>query len=187
MWAWTTLLVNGVCLVVNLFYSALVAHGNRPASGAYCWRSFRLVLSRTSTSEQLALLTCFCLTVILRRDNLGTPLGVVVGVASIANNVRYFYQAMQYRYALNIARRYRSQAMPPRSDWPHDGDNSVWGVFVFVVILALNTLATTAFFATNVFWSEFNFSTWLVVAGVALSVAVGVWVVHQYASSAMQK
>ena len=194
-WAWTTLVLNGACLLGNLCYSAFVARGLRPASGAYCWRSFRIVLSRTATSEQLALLACFGLAVILRRDGLGTPLGAVLGALSIANNVRYVYQVLRFKSSVKAAAaaaaataiRGGGDSASARHDWPERSSNRLWGAFVIYVLFGLNTVTTTIFFAMHVFWPVTAFSASVSVLLVALAVCAGVWVVHQYADAEMQK
>ena len=188
-WAWSTLAVNGLCLLSNLMYSAFVARGQRPPSGAYCWRSFRIVLSRTATSEQLALLACFGLAVILRRDGLGTPLGAVLGALSIANNVRYVYQVFRFNASVAVARVGGSDPhlTSSKNDLPGRSSNTMWGAFVLYVLFVLNTATTTIFFALHVFWPVTAFSASLSVLIVSLSICAGVWVVHQYADAEMQK
>lgn len=184
VWAWTTLAVNGVCLLANLFYSATVARGQRPASGSYCWRSFRVVLSRAACSEQLALLGIFCLTVILRREALGTQTGAVVGFITLANATRHVYQAVRFGVSASAARR----ASGARSvDRPHYEDDRMWGFFVLLVLLLLNCVGAGALFATSVFWPVSTFSRTVPTLMVSLSLVAGVWIVHQYSDAEMQR
>jgi hypothetical protein len=185
LWAWTTLAVNGVCLLANLYYSAMVARGNRPPSGSYCWRSFRIVLSRAACSEQLALLGLFCLTVILRREELATPVSAVVASLAIANAVRHIYQVI--RFKLSVSAALREQPPVERPDFPRRSFDTAWGAFFVFVLIALNALASAVLFSVRVFWPVTTFSSASAAVIVALSVSAGIWLVNQYADAEMKK
>lgn len=184
IWAWTTLGVNGLCLLTNLFYSATVARGQRPASGSYCWRSFRVVLSRAACSEQLALLGIFCLTVILRREALATQIGSVVGCITLANATRHIYQSLRFSVSVTAA---RGVASVRSHDVPKHKDDKMWGFFVLLVLVFLNWLASVGLFSVSVFYPISTFSRVVPTFLVSLSLVAGVWIVHQYSDAEMQK
>lgn len=185
IWAWTTLIVNAFCLLANLWYSVSAAHGNRPASGSYCWRSFRIVLSRAACSEQLCLLGVFCLEVILRRESLGTSIGAVIGCIAIANATRHLYQVARFRISIMIARSVFKRSSGTK-DYPTQPDDLIWAAFVTLVLLLLNFVATTLLFAYKVFYPVTTFSASLSILFVALSICAGFWIVHQYADAEMR-
>lgn len=183
-WAWTTLGVNGLCLLANLLYSATAARGQRPASGSYCWRSFRVVLSRAACSEQLALLGIFCLTVILRREELATQIGSVVGFITLSNATRHIYQSIRFSVSKQAA---RTATGTKSFDVPKRDDDKMWGFFVLLVLVLLNWLASVCLFAVSVFYPVSTFSRVVPMLLVALSLVAGVWIVHQYSDAEMQK
>jgi hypothetical protein len=189
VWAWTTLAVNGICLLANLYYSLTVARGNRPAAGTFLWRSFRVGLSRAASAEHLVLLGIFCISLILRREGLGTPIAAVVGAITIANGVRQLYLDARFKLSLwaIIDAHRESPIAVRRIDLPRRADNKLWGAYVVLVLFLVNTIAPAILFAAEVFWIVTKFSVASSILITALSVCAGLWVVNQYGAAEMRR
>jgi len=189
VWAWTTLGVNAICLLINLYYSLTVARGNRPAAGTFLWRSFRIGLSRVASAEHLALLGIFCISLILRREGLGTPIGAAVGAITIANGVSQLYLDVRFKLSLHaIIEAHRQSPVPVRKvDFPRRSDNKLWAAYVLLVLFLVNTVAPTILFITEVFYVVTKFSVASSILIAALSICAGLWVVNQYGAAEMRR
>ena len=88
VWAWLSIGANSIVLLVNLLYSTIIVGGKRPASGSYCWRSFRIIETRAASSEQLMIIGVLIFTFVLHRETLGSVTTSIVGIFMLANAVR---------------------------------------------------------------------------------------------------
>jgi hypothetical protein len=127
--------------------------------------------------------------VILRREELGTPISAVVAAMTIANGVRHIYQVVRFKVSVSavLHEQQQQQQQFSKVDFPRRSVNTLWGAFFLVVLVALNTVSSAILFGVRVFWPVTTFSTLAAVTLVAISVAVGMWLVNQYSDAEMKK
>jgi hypothetical protein len=146
-------------------------------------------LSRAASAEHLVLLGIFCISLILRREGLGTPIAAVVGAITIANGVRQLYLDARFKLSLwaIIDAHRESPIAVRRIDLPRRADNKLWGAYVVLVLFLVNTIAPAILFAAEVFWIVTKFSVASSILITALSVCAGLWVVNQYGAAEMRR
>lgn len=139
IWAWFSIAVNAAGLCKTTLIAWATQNSYRPAPGMYCWRSFRLQLSRFACSEQLSLLSVLLASFVLRKETLGGLFSSLVSCAMITNATRHAYQAFRVRV-------FRPHALQMhRSDMPTKEVNDVWFLFVLLVLVCANFVLTVPF------------------------------------------
>jgi hypothetical protein len=194
VWAWAVLGVNTLMLASCLLYSLLAYRGLRPPDGSLQWRSFRLLLWRTTSAEQLSLLGALLLTLVLRGETLGSPFSSAVAFVMIGNATIHCYQALRYATSLNAVKETERSAVRDglqfaslqNYDRPGWWAQTLWTAYFLLVVFLLNWFATIAFLWTHVL-RPLTLSSSLSFALLSSVVAIygGVYIVERYSRHAM--
>ncbi len=123
---------------------------------------------------QLALLGVLLTSFVLRRETLGSAFSSFVACAMIANATRHLYQAARVHASQRIV---ASTFNAPMLDTPSKNSNSLWTLFVALVLFAVNTVSLIPFLHCFVLMPALRSSSLALVALTAC-VAFGTYLVE---------